>query len=79
MAENDSLDVKNRVGNRFLVLEGGKISEYMQSPTGKYILVGTHTERFVMSSPPAGCYKITNIWRDAAGNLKYEYENEPQP
>ena len=29
------------------------------------------------SRPPAGCYKITNIWRDQNGNFQYEYDTEP--
>ena len=30
------------------------------------------------SFPPPGCYKILNIYRNADGNLEYEYEMEPQ-
>ena len=28
----------------------------------------------VASKPPEGCKKIINIWRDADGNISYEYE-----
>ncbi len=41
----------------------------------KEILEGLH----LISDPPSGGYKILNIWRNAAGNLEYEYEDTPEP
>lgn len=33
----------------------------------------------LISNPPSGGYKILNIWRNADGNLEYEYEDVPIP
>jgi len=34
---------------------------------------------YIVSTPPSGKYKITEIYRNESGNLEYEYENVPEP
>lgn len=63
-----------------------KKDELLANPN-KYVKVNSLGEGFIfeesssgiVSDPPSGCHKILNIWRNALGNIEYEYEDVPIP